>query len=347
MRGRLELRTQSPASAMMTVGLACAMHPVSGMAAAQWLVPGAAASLAAAASWAFFAYRRDLAAARRAASTGSALAQTTCGTIEYAVRGEGPPVLVVHGAGGGFDQGLVIGEMLPGFRIIAPSRFGYLRTPLPREASPEAQADAHACLLDTLHVERVVVVGVSAGAPSVMQFCLRHPERCAAMILLVPLAWLDRPAPGRLSPAMQVVMNRALSSDFIYWTATRLFRGAMVESILGTPLEDVASASPVDQRRTYALLDLIQPISWRAQGLRNDQSVAESLRRYELETIAAPTLVASVKDCGYGTYEPARYTAEHIPGARFIGYARGGHLWVGHDAELSTEVKKFLAGLSI
>ena len=32
----------------------------------------------------------------------------------------------------------------------APSRFGYLRTPLPSDASPAAQADAHSCLLDAL-----------------------------------------------------------------------------------------------------------------------------------------------------------------------------------------------------
>ena len=53
---------------------------------------------------------------------------------------------------GGFDQGLELGDGLvrAGFRLIAPSRFGYLRTPLPADASAEAQADAHASLLDAL-----------------------------------------------------------------------------------------------------------------------------------------------------------------------------------------------------
>jgi hypothetical protein len=59
------------------------------------------------------------------------------------------PVLVVHGAGGGFDQGLHFGAPLAakGFQVIAMSRFGYLRTPLPAEASAAAQADGHVCLL--------------------------------------------------------------------------------------------------------------------------------------------------------------------------------------------------------
>src|SRR5574341_741576 len=82
-------------------------------------------------------YRRDIHRARARVSTGSQIVQTPCGPIEYAIAGEGPTVLVVHGAGGGFDQGLGFAQMLvdSGFRVIAMSRFGYLRTPLPTDAS--------------------------------------------------------------------------------------------------------------------------------------------------------------------------------------------------------------------
>jgi pimeloyl-ACP methyl ester carboxylesterase len=85
------------------------------------------------------------------------LADTACGPIGYAVAGEGPPVLVIHGAGGEFDQALDFAEMplQSGFRVIAPSRFGYLRSPLAADASPEAQADAYACLLDYFQVRTV------------------------------------------------------------------------------------------------------------------------------------------------------------------------------------------------
>ena len=52
--------------------------------------------------------------------------------------GDGPPVLIVHDAGGGHDQGLDFAAPLvdSGFRAIAMSRFGYLRTPIPTDASP-------------------------------------------------------------------------------------------------------------------------------------------------------------------------------------------------------------------
>ena len=133
----------------------------------------------------YITYQRDIHQARERVSTGSQIIQTPCGPIEYAIAGDGPPVLVVHGAGGGYDQGLEIGEPLvsSGFRVISMSRFGYLRTPMPSDASASAQADAYACLLDALKISRAAVVGASAGAPSSMQFALRRPDRCSAMIL--------------------------------------------------------------------------------------------------------------------------------------------------------------------
>ena len=70
-------------------------------------------------------YQHDMRIAQeKLLAGGSEVIDTACGPIEYAAMGEGQPVLVVHGAGGGFDQGLWIARNLlgNGFRIIAPSR---------------------------------------------------------------------------------------------------------------------------------------------------------------------------------------------------------------------------------
>ena len=101
-------------------------------------------------------YQREMGAARERLLAGSQVIETASGPIEYATVGDGPPVLVVHGAGGGYDQGLILARVLigVGFRHIAPSRFGFLRTPLPTDASPAAQADAFAELLDALNIEK-------------------------------------------------------------------------------------------------------------------------------------------------------------------------------------------------
>jgi pimeloyl-ACP methyl ester carboxylesterase len=292
-------------------------------------------------------YRRDLAAANARLAGASELATTACGPIEFATAGAGPPVLLVHGAGGGFDQGLALGAPLAarGYRVIAMSRFGYLRTPLPADASAAAQADAHVCLLDALGVERAAVVGVSAGAPSALQVAVRHPERIAALVLMVPAAFVPRPdgaASVRTPPRPQQLFDTALRSDFLFWAMLRTAPNLMIRALLGTPPELVARAEDSERARVAAIVDSILPVSARRLGLLNDADVTTHLERYPLERITVPTLAISTADDLYGTYDAARYTAEQIPGAQFVGYAEGGHVFVGHYAELTRTIADFL-----
>lgn len=295
----------------------------------------------------FVGYRLELRQTKARIATGSSMASTACGLIEYSDAGDGSPVLVVHGAGGGFDQGMAFGKALlaRGFRVIAMSRFGYLRTPVPADASATAQADAHACLLDTLGIQRAAIVGVSAGAPSSLQFALRHPERTTALVLLVPGIYAPRPgdAPSlKTPPRTPFLFDTALSSDFLFWTATRVMRPTMVRSILATPTEVLDRASPEEQVRAAQMLDLILPVSKRREGLINDAKVTSSLPRYELERVKTPTLTISVADDLFGTFDGARYSAEHIPNARFVSYSSGGHIWIGHHNEVVSEIADFL-----
>ena len=108
------------------------------------------------------------AARQRLAALDSSIVATPYGAAEYADRGSGPPVLVIHGVMGGVDAGLrnVACHVPDGYRIIVPSRFGYLHSTLPPRAAPALQADTYAALLDTLDVDRVAVIAASAGATS-------------------------------------------------------------------------------------------------------------------------------------------------------------------------------------
>jgi 2-hydroxy-6-oxonona-2,4-dienedioate hydrolase len=296
--------------------------------------------------YAWFAYERDLRRERARVATGSQIAATRCGPIEFATAGSGPAVLLVHGAGGGFDQGLGIARQLAqqGFQAITMSRFGYLRTPQPGDASPAAQADAHACLLDALGIDRAAILGVSAGAPSSMQFALRHPQRTTALILLVPLAYAPRDAKpaSDLTPTARFMLEKAVRSDLLYWATLKAAPSLVAKTVLATPPEVLAAASAQEQARAHEVMQQLLPLSERKQGLLNDWAVGGSIARYPLERITAPTLVLSLEDDLYGTFESARYTAANIPGARFIGYASGGHAWVGHHDEILAQVVAFL-----
>ena len=297
--------------------------------------------------FAYTGFVGDLERARQRVAQGSWIVDTACGPIEYAEMGDGPAVLLVHGAGGGFDQGMEFGAELArsGFRVVAMSRFGYLRTPLPGDASAQAQADAHACLLDALNIERAAIAGVSAGAPSSLQFALRHPGRTTHLVLLVPLAYVPRTAEAAApSPVARFMYERAVKSDFFYWLALRIAPGVVVKTILATPPEVLAQATAEEKERAKRIMEQILPLSHRQAGLINDAVIAQTLARYDLERIATPTLVISVADDLYGTYESAEYTAAHVPGARFMGYQSGGHVWLGHHRRILAELEAFLSG---
>jgi len=287
-------------------------------------------------------YRFELAATRQRLAGASEIATTPCGPIEYAGVGAGPPILVVHGAGGGFDQGLLMAEGLvsAGYQAIAVSRFGYLRTPLPADASPTAQADAHACLLDALRIERVAVLGASAGAPSSLELAIRHPERVTALILLVPATYLPESggAGAEVPPGLQWLFRTALRWDLPFWVASKIARPTLIRSVLGTPPELLESASAEERRHVANMLDFVLPVSERRLGLLNEAEVTTTLQRFALARIRAPTLIISAEDDLYGTFERGRYTATQIPGATFVGYPSGGHLLVGREAETTAEM---------
>ena len=293
-------------------------------------------------------FDHDIKRATTRIAQGSLLATTRCGPIEYQEAGTGVPLLVVHGSGGGHDQGMAFAGSLAqqGVRVIAMSRFGYLRTPMPPDASPAAQADAHVCLLDALGLRQAAVLGGSAGGPSAMQMAIRHPDRVSALVLLVPLAY----KPGALADSapslpliVEKIMMRLIGSDFLFWAGTHVARNTLIKIVLATPPERVAAARPKERARMNAMLDNILPVSARAAGLRSDSVLGKGIPRYALEAIRTPTLVISARDDGYGTYASAQYTASQIGGAKFVGFDTGGHTWVGHDDEVQLEILKLLA----
>src|SRR5215218_9054297 len=95
----------------------------------------------------YLAFRADMRDARARLLAGSRVVSTARGPVEVTDVGDGAAVLVVHGTGGGFDQGMNIargfmGEWGEGFRRIAVSRFGYLRTPMPLDCTQQTVLSA-------------------------------------------------------------------------------------------------------------------------------------------------------------------------------------------------------------
>lgn len=287
-------------------------------------------------------YRHELSAARARVADGSIMLATPCGPIEYAEEGAGTPVLVQHGTGGGWDQGIAGARALVrhGFRIIAPSRFGYLRTPLPTDASPAAEADTWACFLDALHLDRVPVISFSAGAAPSIQLALRHPERVSALVLVVPAA--GGMLPPLRDPPPALVMQVALRYDLPMWAMLRYFPSATY-NVAAVPAGYAATAPEIEVQRLHELMRMVLPVRQRYRGMINDaHSQSGTQPRYPIERIAAPTLLISAEDDLYRTIVVARHAAQIIPNARLIEFRTGGHFLLGHDAEAWPAVADFL-----
>jgi 2-hydroxy-6-oxonona-2,4-dienedioate hydrolase len=312
---------------------------------------GIAAGVAAAAGGATaYSYSASLARARARVSPAlSKVISSRFGDLEYAEAGTGAPLLMVHGTGGGFDQGLMFAHRLAamGYRVIAPSRFGYLRSSLPDDPSSANQADAFVELLDHLGLDRVAVAGGSAGALSAIEFAVRHPARCAALLPIVPAAYApdqDAVTSDNAPPGVNAALV-LLRSDFLFWVALSTVPEMLIGTLLATDPALLKTVAPEEAARARDILWSILPVSRRADGLINDMRLAGHPSPSALEKITAPTFAISVEDDRFGTAKAARHIAATVAGARLTIFPTGGHIWLGHDGDVFGGIDDFLKAI--
>jgi pimeloyl-ACP methyl ester carboxylesterase len=270
---------------------------------------------------------------------------TSFGPMETVDVGDGFPVLSIHGTGGGFDQGFVLAEAMyeAGYRVIAPSRFGYLGAPTPARTDATAQADAFAEMLTQLGVEQAVVMGASAGAITALAFAERYPERTAALLLMVPAYYPpEQSAPEPWSPFTTWAVTKAFRSDLLFWAGIEFFPLAMAETVLATDRALIEAAEPVERARLDAVLGMILPISARADGLLLDARNTAAPPRIDLAGINVPTFIASAEDDRYQTADSARLAADRIPRAELLITPDGGHVWANRSHEVEAAAAAFL-----
>ncbi len=275
---------------------------------------------------------------------GASILKTPRGDLEYAVQGEGIPILVMHGAGGGYRQGLLLARLVDTrrFQVIGLSRPGYRYTPLEVGRSFEEQAAAARDLLDHLRIERAAVLGISAGGTPAIQFALRHPDRCRGLILLS--AALPVPGGAKLLPFVPTLFRLAMAFDYPIWLALKpplRFQLAPHGWIDPRRLDDPRTATLL-----HAIFDEMFPASaWRGGVLNDLHQYGRHYGNLPLEQIRVPALVIHGTHDRAAPYAAGRYAAGHIPSARMVSVERGTHFIVAtHWREVGAEIEKFLAG---
>lgn len=274
----------------------------------------------------------------------ASLAETRHGNIEYIVWGEGPPVLVVHGAGGGFDQGRLLANAVggEGFTYISVSRFGYLGSDMPSDASTNAQAEAFLNLLDALNIESAHVLAMSGGVPPILKFAERYPERAGRLVLLSSAPFTpfgsevdDRPMPTWVYSAL-------LGNDVVYWLLTKIAHNQL-KAAFDAREELYCAASNTEKVFVDELIDGFLPASKRVKGVNNEGAAIDPKISYNLSSIQSSALIIHALDDRLNPFEISRTITAGIQNARLISLESGGHLLLGHHSLLRREIDYFLA----
>jgi 2-hydroxy-6-oxonona-2,4-dienedioate hydrolase len=291
-------------------------------------------------------YTRDMARLRAGLAAGSSLINTHHGPVEVAVWGEGPVVLVLHGAGGGYDQGRLLGQMFggQGFRFVAVSRFGYLRATLPADPSTRAQAEALADVLDALEVDRAALLAMSGGVPPALQFAALYPERTTALALLSSAPFTPLTVSSQDLPMPAWAYQLLFATDFPVWAISRLAPTTL------DPVFDVTPAlrarlTPEDAADVQALIAGFLPVTDRIPGLANEGAAIDPAAVYDLASITAPVLIVHTRDDGINPFPIGEYLVAQLPTARFLILPEGGHLLLGHRDEVRAAVAAILRGV--
>jgi pimeloyl-ACP methyl ester carboxylesterase len=273
----------------------------------------------------------------RTLAAGSKVAHTRLGNIEYADVGEGVAGLSLHGTPGGYEVAIASRAATPaaevaGTRMISVSRPGYLRTPVESGRTFEQQADLFAALLDELKIDRVVVTASSGGSYAGLQFALRHPDRCIALVMFAP-ALGHEPMPGGIvydaaafqaeDKQMRVIADAPPTAAFPGYDPKTAEEKAFLKTVL-------LSRTPVDLHFVGRRNDFLQ---------RSDPKVDQ----WPLEKIKAPLLIIHGTKDENSDYNLSVKAAARIPNAKLVTLEGVDHFFpITRAAETRRHVRDFL-----
>ena len=256
------------------------------------------------------------------------------GVIEYMLVGEGQTILISHGITGGIDQGIWISNLNVGngYRFLYISRFGYLKSSMPKDASANLQAAAYNELLGHLGIDSVFIIGNSGGGPSAASFAANYPQKCKGLILLsshVPGAKISSPP------------KFVFKYDLAYWLVIKLSGKSLLKMFVPPAIMGTMTRQEIDETINDVFMAAL-PISKRTDGIFFDNEVSSpSVESIPFENIQSPTLIIHATDDPAPPIKGARELSETIPNSTLVIYD-GGHLILHHEDEIKSVIRNFI-----
>lgn len=263
------------------------------------------------------------------------IVETSLGPVEVGRQGSGDPVLFIHGTPGGHDVSLVMGRFLvdAGFEVIAPSRPGYLGTPLLDRQSIDAQADLMAALLDALGHSECRLLTWSGGGPAGYRLAVRHPDRVRSLVALNAVS--EAYFPEKESPIARLMMETTIGNSMLHILAQHAPRTTMMETLLAEStlskdelkgLLDEAM-NDIDERDVvWSLAGVAGDWTHRQAGVENDLECFAAIDSLGLEQIQVPTLIIGGDADGDIPPGHSDHAAATIPAAEHLVMSDGSHI---------------------
>lgn len=256
-------------------------------------------------------------------------------SVNYHDRGDGPPLLLIHGSGPGVSAWANWRAVLPRLaethRIIAPDMLGFGYTD-----GPEVKFDIHIWLeqltglLDALGIERVSVIGNSFGGSLALHLAQEHPERVERLVLMGPAA-----TPFVLTEGLDAVWGYEVSLDAMSHLLREVFvyDGASIADDL-VRMRFEASARPTVQERYSALFPAPRQRWVDALGLTSQ----------ELGRLEQPVLIVHGRDDRVIPLEASERAAAALPHGELQVIDQCGH-WVQieHTEQFCNLVEEFFS----
>src|SRR5215831_13559323 len=108
--------------------------------------------------------------------------------LRYIEEGQGPAVILLHGASLGSSADVFIRNLEPlaraGFRAIAYDQPGFGLSDVPADLSAAYRRDSIPAFMDALGLKRAALVGHSQAGNSAVQLALKEPSRYSHVIVL-------------------------------------------------------------------------------------------------------------------------------------------------------------------
>jgi len=287
----------------------------------------------------FFSWRSDR---WNQLERGSELLETPLGVVEVARSGTGPAVLVIHGSPGGYDQGMALAAPLieAGFSVIAPSRPGYLRTPLAGGVLVSQQADLLAALMEQLDIPAFAVLAFGQGAPVALALAEKHPDRVRRLSLWSPVlksrSWPaileQNRLPGwAINQAFTGDMGAWLFAEQARWQPARALERAFALTTTLKPFDQFVEAGELLQKdgaaETFrALVRSVTPVSRREVGIRNDTVLSLVYPKVEFARLTMPLQIVQGRADAFADSPETQALIGQAPRAGLIELDRTGYL---------------------